>query len=189
MSFALDRLRVLRAGGNVVRFHTNPTARTQTVAEHSFFAAQLLLQFYPEADRSLLLAVLDHDLPEGLVGDVPFPAKRDFPELNAALDRAEASVAQKWHFASVTNLTSGEQLWLRLVDLLECLWWAYERVKHGDSTYHLVMRNCIPGIASLTDTIERDTESCSQAESEAMTEVRAFVRELFADLNVPGPVL
>ena len=71
------KLDIILKGGQVTRFHTKPTLKAETVAEHSYLVAwltTLVLESTPRAD--LLLAALAHDIPEYVLGDMPSPAKR-----------------------------------------------------------------------------------------------------------------
>jgi 5'-deoxynucleotidase YfbR-like HD superfamily hydrolase len=92
----LKRLEMVLHGGHVVRFHTKPTLKEETVAEHSYLVAWLIALMYGDAvpRAELLLAALAHDLPEHVLGDMPSPAKislglrRVFREQEASLFEA-----------------------------------------------------------------------------------------------------
>ena len=72
-----SRLNLILKGGHVVRFHTKPTLKEETVAEHSYLVAWLLTLVMPTTPRAEhLLAALAHDLPEYVLGDLPSPAKK-----------------------------------------------------------------------------------------------------------------
>lgn len=77
MAFNPLQLDMILKGGQVVRFHTKPTLKAETVAEHSYLVAWLATLVTEGNIRStLLLAALAHDLPEYVLGDMPSPAKR-----------------------------------------------------------------------------------------------------------------
>jgi hypothetical protein len=141
---AFDRVWALRQGGDVLRFHNHRLIGQQSVAEHSFHAAQLLLALCPAASRNLLIAVLHHDVPEGQVGDLTYPAKRRFPELNAALEAAETEVAQE--LGLWVKLTPEESIWLRVVDSLECACFALSQMRLGHRGMRQVFNNCINSV-------------------------------------------
>jgi hypothetical protein len=63
--------------GQVARWHAAPTLRSQSVAEHSWQVARVLLAIWPEAPASLLRETLFHDVGEIGTGDVPSHAKSD----------------------------------------------------------------------------------------------------------------
>lgn len=74
----LEQLKLVLDGGHVVRFHTKPTIKEETVAEHSYLVAWLIaLMMGKDVPRGeLLLAALQHDLPEHILGDMPSPTKK-----------------------------------------------------------------------------------------------------------------
>ncbi len=86
-----ETLKMVLMGGRVVRFHTRPTIKPETVAEHSYLVAWLATMVAGEPSANLLLACLAHDLPEHALGDMPSPAKKRL-DLREAFRREEASL-------------------------------------------------------------------------------------------------
>ena len=80
-----------RRAGQVKRYHTWPYLREQSVGEHCWNVARLLLAFWPECPRPILLHALFHDMGEVLVGDPPYPTKSMNPEMKKFFDEAEDS--------------------------------------------------------------------------------------------------
>lgn len=68
---------MIQKGGRVTRFHTLPTLKPETVAEHSYLVAWLCTLLSPgqQPAAHVLLAALAHDLPEYDLGDMPSPTK------------------------------------------------------------------------------------------------------------------
>ncbi len=66
-----------RQAGLVRRYHTWAVTRDQTVAEHSWQVARVLLAIWPDVPRHLIIHCLTHDLGERAGGDLPYPVKRD----------------------------------------------------------------------------------------------------------------
>lgn len=115
----LDPLRLILDGGRVARYHAEPDAPRQTVAEHSWRVAVIAGSLYPDRP-ALVLAALYHDAAEGVTGDVPAPAKRylapAFDELEA---RIKGLLGVDRHLAS---LSEEDHLRLKLIDYIElCL--------------------------------------------------------------------
>lgn len=71
---------LIRQGGRVNRYHAKLVVFPESVAEHSFYVAWLAWMYgaYTGAGPSsaLLMACLQHDLPEAVTGDMPGPTKR-----------------------------------------------------------------------------------------------------------------
>ena len=109
----------------VNRFHAHPDARLRncgdTIDAHQIrvldlaqsLAGAMGIATSPDLDR----ACLHHDDAERIVGDIPGPAKRRFPALRAAYERAELEVLTdmglNW------SLTLQEALILRVCDVLD----------------------------------------------------------------------
>lgn len=64
-------------GGETQRFHTMPMLRPDTVGQHSYGVACVLMHVFPKAPARLLRAALKHDMAEAHYGDMPSPAKRE----------------------------------------------------------------------------------------------------------------
>lgn len=87
--------------GDVERYHTMKTIRTDTVHHHTAIVAHILHMIMPqttgpEARYRMLLGALRHDLGEGAeipcgnaAGDIPAPTKRITPEVKALFDQME----------------------------------------------------------------------------------------------------
>lgn len=76
MSTLQTQLQMVLMGGRVTRFHTRPTLKAESVAEHSYLVAWLATLITGSPSATLLLACLAHDLPEHTLGDMPSPAKK-----------------------------------------------------------------------------------------------------------------
>ena len=61
----------------------------QSVAEHSWGVATLVLELWPESSAMFIKACLHHDTHEGTLGDMPWDAKRKHYMLADAMKAAE----------------------------------------------------------------------------------------------------
>jgi 5'-deoxynucleotidase YfbR-like HD superfamily hydrolase len=131
----------IRCGGAVKRWHAHPVHMQQTVASHSWGVAMVMKAICMPDKLSvpLLLAALEHDVAEGYTGDIPYQAKRTFPDLKAASLAAEDSINRELGVMGAT-LTDYEQLMLKLCDMLELMWFALEERKLGNRN----MGNVVP---------------------------------------------
>ena len=126
---------VLR-GGATRRFHSIPMLTQQTVADHSANVAWLCALLNQGTLRAeLLLAALQHDLPEADVGDLPSPAKRRLSaEMRAALAKLERGVlARHDHTDYVAALFKQELRTLKVADVLEGLLRCAHEAQLGNS--------------------------------------------------------
>ncbi len=127
-----------RLAGETVRYHTELVLRRQTVAEHSWQCARVLLAIWPEAPRHVIVETLFHDTGEWGSADVPSPAKRTFPALAEAVDVAEAasrlSMALPWGLPPRATFTFEEEAVLHFVDLVEA--WEFLLIEQSMGNRH-----------------------------------------------------
>lgn len=127
---AIDPYLDIRMAGQVLRYHSWPTVQKQTVAEHSYHVARILMSIAnPELWDRLLPHALLHDLGEQRSGDLPFPVKRDNPDLKRVMDRIEGehlfSLCMAWMPGTyesellVMRLTTEERVIFKIADMME----------------------------------------------------------------------
>lgn len=121
-----------RQGGNVARWHTIPTNKGQTVAEHSWGVAMICRELWP-TDYELMEAALCHDLGEGFTGDVPWPAKTQSSTLRKELDFMENKHLDT--MGAIVPLDNQQHEKLKLADMLEVLFYAIEEIEMGNQHF------------------------------------------------------
>lgn len=131
---------LIRKGGGVKRFHTHPLLGENTVAAHSWGVATILLHIC-EPSMNLIKAALYHDIFEYLTGDVPFTAKRDTPELAAALEVAERKAGIVMEVDILWNLLPEEEVLLKTADMLDLCFFCIDQVKLGNSAMNSIFNN------------------------------------------------
>jgi len=104
--------------GKVVRYHTHPTLNTQTVADHSWRVAVLIVELFGIPRAEVLVYALYHDCGEMSSGDLPFMAKDAVPGLADAMKRAEAYGLELLEVC-LPELSSLEKVQVKIADLLE----------------------------------------------------------------------
>lgn len=110
--------------GLVARYHTTPNAVPQNIAAHSWGVMLIILRLHPNPPRALLVAALEHDMPEYVLGDVPAPAKWSNPELGVAYTEAELAVCREHGWSHAQYLAHEyDQQWLKAADMLELIYW------------------------------------------------------------------
>lgn len=122
--------RHLRRGGRVLRYHTEPTLRKQTVAEHSWGVAMIARELYPD-DKMLMIASLLHDIAEHQTGDMPAPVKWKNEALRRELERVENDVNSELGLIELLQLNALQRQRLKYCDLLELLWFCVEEMQAG----------------------------------------------------------
>lgn len=90
----IDTLDFMWRGGNVARFHTHPTLRTDYVGHHSYNGACIVMVLRPGRD-DLVVEFLKHDMAEWKFGDMPAPAKRAMPSYEGATFREVFGICEE----------------------------------------------------------------------------------------------
>lgn len=126
-------------GGASKRYHTVDTQRTQDIAAHSFGVAWLCeLLTGDKASKNLIMAALSHDLAEHMVGDIPSNAKREMG-VGAMFHEIEMRKLEVVGLAKYINeLTEGEQLTLKLADMVEGMCFCLRERKLGNRNVEIV---------------------------------------------------
>jgi hypothetical protein len=111
---------------HVQRWHASPVEALRlsgdTIDAHQKRCAVLIRALIDNPPDTLIQAALHHDDPEKWLGDMPFTAKRDFPELAAAYARAESEVIAREGIPQPAN--EWECRVIKFVDRLDAYLWA-----------------------------------------------------------------
>jgi 5'-deoxynucleotidase YfbR-like HD superfamily hydrolase len=110
----------LRHAGGVERYHTWPTIRKQTVADHTYHVLRIYYEIFGPPSPEVTTYVLFHDSPEVKYGDPPFPAKRDNPELKRVYTALENQYYDEMFGFDHSALVDDEEIRrVKICDLLE----------------------------------------------------------------------
>lgn len=141
-----------RLAGKTIRYHTWPYLRPQTVGEHSWQIARILLTIAPEQPRLLQHAIV-HDMGEIAVGDIPYPVKRNNPDLAAVMNRLEDEALQKLENTFNTSYRvelSQEEKWIvKLAELIEMFEHGREEQILGNGFMEKVAERCYDAAADM----------------------------------------
>lgn len=114
------------------RCHTVPyLGEPYSVGKHTMDALVLLLTFYPQASKDLIVALMFHDFPERWIGDLPAPAKWFNADLKKEYEVTERVVIDRKKIPS-PSLTVEEARWLDIVDRLEFWCWCHDQIALGN---------------------------------------------------------
>ena len=148
-----DRISFLREAGHVRRCHIVPHFGEYDVARHSWHAAMLLRELYPEASKTLIWYVLEHDVAERWTGDVPATAKMMFEALAIGVKAAEEVLGGELGLMSKDKLTTKEQQWAKAVDMAELHLWCLDQLAMGNTNVEVLMENIQCWVAENRDSI------------------------------------
>ena len=130
--------------GKVSRFHVVPTVKGQSTAEHQWGVAILATKLFPDdIDQELMLACLQHDVPERVAGDTPYPTKRQMrASFGDPLEEFEREIGDM--AGIVTTLPPGRKAdILAFCDMLECALQARYEVTCGNMHLNCVLQNAL----------------------------------------------
>ncbi len=132
MSIA-TRLKFIREGMSVRRYHQKNTIVTDSVGKHSAGVAMFLVLMNDDLpSAALLAAALCHDLPECVVGDIPSPAKR---AMSTAAQVALARTEQELLINNGLEYILAPEDWdqLKLADCFDGLMFCIEERRRGNT--------------------------------------------------------
>ena len=121
-----------RNAGGVKRYHTWKTIQTQSVAEHSWNVARILMVLWTDAPAEALRYALLHDAGELSTGDAPFPIKKDNPVLKREMDRLEEAACEEMGLTLLMETTPEWRWRVKLCDMLEMWEFGLEEVALGN---------------------------------------------------------
>jgi 5'-deoxynucleotidase YfbR-like HD superfamily hydrolase len=134
---ALVEATLYRDAGAVERYHVKRIHRHQTIAEHTFGMLMLVKQvtedqgeYGMQARCQIYEAIMHHDLPELMTGDVPAPIKRVHPELGPLMDSIEQDLYPLYR---EYTLTQEEAALLKWADRMELVLWCLEEFRLGNT--------------------------------------------------------
>lgn len=134
----------LRHAGGVERYHTWPTIRKQTVADHSYHVLRIYYELFGPPSPEVTIYVLFHDSPEVRFGDPPFPAKQEHPELKRIYtDLEKTYYLDMFGVDHSERLDRSEHVKVKVCDLLEM--WEFGRVelKMGNQYARLIVERTL----------------------------------------------
>lgn len=111
-------LKSLRYAGAVERYHTYPTLRKQTIADHTWNVLRIYTHVFEPPQVPVFMHIMYHDCGELVTGDVPFPFKRRNPNIGEQMTKAE-DMALRAMGISLPPLSTMEKVRIKLCDLAE----------------------------------------------------------------------
>ncbi len=129
-----ERAKFLREAADVQRLHVIRTIGEYSNGQHSFNMLALLRLLWADAPKELIWAIVEHDVPERVIGDVPSPAlKHVYHNSNEAVVLEELDVLQQL-FGEQHFIGLSEELhrWLKALDIFELYLYAKDQFRLGN---------------------------------------------------------
>lgn len=173
-----------RLAGRVARYHTWPHIRVQSVGEHSWQIARILLSIAPDNQRLLQHAIV-HDMGELAVGDIPYPVKRNNPDLATVMNRLEDDAVISLETTAKTRfrveLTSDEKWVFKLCEYIEMFEHGREEQLLGNGFMEKVADRCYDVACDMIQSVRvsGETYSLRSVAAERALEYIAIREELW----------
>jgi 5'-deoxynucleotidase YfbR-like HD superfamily hydrolase len=144
---------------HIQRYSTVPRIKNESVAEHSFFVAALVVRLHKDYQfdigRAVSMAIL-HDWTESWIDDITVPTKRKFEEIELAISKAEIEVAHEEFPEPILSLwlehkdgLSIESKIVHLADVMQCIQYAKGEVTLGNKYMERVLNDSESRLISL----------------------------------------
>lgn len=133
MNTLIKKIKYCREAANVVRCHTIPALQRPTDGQHTFNMLAMLRILRPDAPISLVWAILEHDLPERITGDIPAPMRWTSIVDKDRLQNYESRILEKVvGHDHLDGLTLTDLKWLNGLDMLEFYLWCRDEQMLGN---------------------------------------------------------
>ena len=153
MKTSKERLLLQFQAGDIKRYHTFPIIGEQTVGTHTYGVMQLVRYLTKDmCSTELLLATLDHDVPEAIVGDMPHTTKTESTELKEAMNIVEGRICRD--YGMLYKLTTLEKVILKTADLMEMGLFGLRQIDLGNINGRGIVENIIKALSSMKLTNE-----------------------------------
>lgn len=129
-----EKVKFLREAADVQRLHVIRTIGEYSNGHHSFNMLAMLRLLWPDAPIELIWAVLEHDVPERIIGDTPSPALHHV-YMNSAENRSTKEIEvllEVFDRCYIMELPDELLRWLKGLDLLELYLYAKDQVALGN---------------------------------------------------------
>jgi len=159
-SYVDTKMYDLRQSAMTRRCHTVPTIGHQTVGEHSFHVAMLVLEITGgQPSMNLMKAALYHDLAETSTGDVPANTKWRSPLLKQKLEIMEEAFNRR--HGLLVDLTKDEQQLLKWADSLELGFYCIDQLMYGNKHVIDMYDNIVGFLRTLPCPIDYEQVVCN----------------------------
>ena len=148
MAIDKDKLVIMLSAGYIKRYHTLAITGENTVAHHTYGVAQIMRYITEDSwPNDLMRACLDHDVAEYYTGDVPYPAKELFPEIQKVMHNIEVDMNIRNGMAY--DLREDERNVLRAADLLDMCYFGLFQRDLGNKNGEMIVRNAFDALKKI----------------------------------------
>ena len=134
------KIKYMREAGAVRRCHTVPIIGEYNVGVHVYNMLSMLRILWPEAPLPLVWAILEHDAPERLTGDIPAPPKWFGVVDKDALAQIEHDIlVDTVGYDHAIPLSKEEHAWLKGLDIFELALFCRDQIMLGNRNMEVML--------------------------------------------------
>lgn len=149
---------------NLIRYQNVHRNINESVAEHSFYTAILVLklrEYYTFNLEVALKTALIHDVMESKISDIPHIIKKENPNLAKAVQDAEEKVTNEIFYEEAhclikdfNNGSTPEGLACQLADILSVVLYANSEIKSGNIVFNYIAIKAIARCKEVIDNFD-----------------------------------
>jgi 5'-deoxynucleotidase YfbR-like HD superfamily hydrolase len=159
-----------RLAGQVLRYHTWPTHRQQTVGEHVWQVMRIYVHLFGSPASETWEYILHHDTGEIVTGDIPFPLKSENHDLKVIMDKLEDAALEKMPgvYQGSWNISAHTKWKVKICDLLEMMEFGLQEEALGN-------RFAAPITKATAEAVRRMTEAPPEGvRSAELTQIKLY---------------
>lgn len=151
-----DIMRNSRLAGQVRRYHTWPYHNPQSVAEHTYHILRIWHQLWGAIPTVVVTYAIYHDVGEMATGDLPYPIKKNWPELKEITTVIEEEYVQETLGLKLPLLDADQKLRFRICDLLEMTEFGAVEMLMGNRLAEPIVRDTWANILTLVQELSEE---------------------------------
>ena len=169
---------------SLIRYQNCNRLVNESVAEHSFYVAVFVLKLREYYDFNLEVALktaLIHDIPEARISDIPHNIKLAYPEVAAALVKAEEKVTVDMLSEEANVLLKSfnhgdtvEGKICQLADVLSVVLYANDEIKCGNRIFNYIAIKAIARCKEIVASLEAHLNK-SYTQEQIMNKINQIV--------------
>lgn len=180
-------LQLVLEGMGVQRWHTEPyVLKRETVGEHTARMLGIVcFMFEDKPPVELVLAVLHHDVPERITGDMPATVKWANPKLADALTEVEVQIDEEAGLKTVLppHLTP----FLKFADMADLCFKAADEITAGNMFFTPILARGMHALKKLLQGPLADHQAAQEVYNMIISNPFVFVEEIVHDHTQKAP--
>lgn len=141
----------LRLAGMVKRYSTWPVINAQSTGEHTWQMLRIYIEIFGPPPPDVTEYIVHHDSAELIVGDPPFPLKKDNPDLKEIYTRLESDALQKMKGSDMPKLEWPQTMQVKICDLIEMWEFGLHELKMGNRYAQPIVEDTMKVILCMID--------------------------------------